>query len=96
MNCIGGTAKNVVFPKVKSGMVTIHPPFGFYQAVVKFVLTIKFLYLVVKDILEKPENVVQESKLVPQTLRIHKAKRCEVKGVYHIKFFHFAEDETSV
>ena len=41
MDGVGGTVKNVVFRKVKSGFLIIDSPFEFYQAVKNYVPAIK-------------------------------------------------------
>ena len=92
MDGVGGTVKNVVFRKVKSGFLTIYTPFQFYQAVTEYVSSIKCVYLSEEDVLEEPDNMDQESKPIGKTLRIHKVERCEVKGVYGLKFSYLAED----
>ena len=87
MDGIGGTVKNIIFRKVKSGFVTIDSPFEFHQAILKFVPSIKSVYLPDTDVLNEPENIEQESKKITETLKIHHVERFEVKGVYVLKFF---------
>ena len=93
MDGVGGTVKNIIFRKVKSGFVTIDSPFEFHQAILKFVPSIKSVYLPDTDVLNEPENIEQESKKIPETLKVHHVERFEVKGVYGLKFFYLAEDE---
>ena len=93
MDRAGGTVKNIMFRKVKSGFVTIDSPFDFYQAILKFVLSIKSFYSPDTDVLNEPENIERESKKIPETLKVHHVERFEVKGVYGLKFFYLAEDE---
>ena len=82
MDCVGGTVKNIILRKVKSGFSTIDSPFEFHQAVLKFVPSIKSVYLPDADVLNEPENIEQESKKIPETLKVHHVERFEVKGVY--------------
>ena len=93
MDGVGGTLKNIIFGKVKSGFVTIDSPFEFHQAILKFVPSIKSVYLPDTDVLNEPENIEQESKKIPETLKVHHVERFEVKGVYGLKFFYLAEGE---
>ena len=62
MDGVGGTVKNIIFRKVKSGFVTIDSPFEFHQAILKFVPSIKSVYLPDTDVLNEPKNIGQESK----------------------------------
>ena len=88
-----GSWKTSSVRKVKSGFVTIDSPFEFHQAIVKFVTWIKSVYLPDTDVLNEPENIEQESKKIPETLKVHHVERFEVKGVYGLKIFYLAEDE---
>ena len=88
-----GSWKTSSVRKVKSGFVTIDSPFEFHQAIVKFVPWIKSVYLPDTDVLNEPENIEQESKKIPETLKVHHVERFEVKGVYGLKIFYPAEDE---
>ena len=58
MDDVGGTVKNIVFHKVKSGFVTIDSPFEFHQAILKFVSSIKSVYLPDTDILNDPKSSI--------------------------------------
>ena len=82
MDGVGGTVKNIIFRKVKSGFVTINTPLEFHQAVLKFVPSIDSVYLADADILSEPENIEQESKKIRETLTIHHIERFQMKGVY--------------
>ena len=93
MDSVGGTVKNVVFRKVKSGFLTIDSPFEFYQAVKNYVPAIKCVYVSNEDVFEEPENMEQESIPIRETLKIHKIERSEMKGIYGLNFFYLAEDE---
>jgi len=77
MDGVGGTVKNIVFRKVKSGFVTIATPLEFHQAVLKYVPSIHNIYLADADVLSEPENIDQESKKIPETLKIHHVERFE-------------------
>ena len=87
MERVGGTVKNIIFCKVKSGFVMIDSPFEFHQAILKFVPSIKSVYLPDTDVLNEPENIEQESKKIPETLQVHRVERFEVKWVYGLKVF---------
>ena len=87
MDGVEGTVKNIIFCKVKSGFVTIDSPFEFHQAILKFVPSIKSVYLPDTDVLNEPENIEQESKKIPETLQVHHVERFEVKWVYGLKVF---------
>ena len=68
---VGGTVKNIIFCKVKLDFVTIDSPFEFHQAILKFVPPIKNVYLLDTDVLNKPENIEQESRAILETPKIH-------------------------
>ena len=51
MDGVGGTVKNIIFRKVRSGFVTIDSPFEFHQAILKVVSSIKSVYLPDTDVL---------------------------------------------
>ena len=93
MDGVGGTVKNIIFRKVKSGFVMIDSPFEFHQAIQKIVPLIKSVYLPDTDVLNEHENIEQESKKIPGTRKVHHVERFEVKGVNGLKFFYLAEDE---
>ena len=93
MDGVGGTVKNIIFRKVKSGFVTIDSPFEFHQVILKFVPSIKSVHLSDTDVMNEPENIEQESKNIPETLNVYQAERLEVKGVYGLKIFYQTEDE---
>ena len=85
MDGVGRTVKNIIFCKVKSGFVTIDSPFQFHQTILKFVLSVKSVYVPDADVLNEPENIEQLSKKILETLKLHHVERFEVKGV--LKFF---------
>ena len=78
MDGIGGTVKNVILRRVKSGQLVVHSPFEFFDAMTKFVLLIHSVYL--------PENIVEPGEIsmarkIDQTLKIHKLERkCSQNG----------------
>ena len=82
MDGVEGTVKNIIFGEVK-----------FHQVILKFVPLIKSVYLSDTDVLNEPENIEQESKKIPEILKVHHVERFELKGVYGLKFFYLAEDE---
>ena len=53
MDGIGGTVKNVILKKVKSGQLFVHSPLVFSEAVTKFVPSIHSVYL------PENENIVE-------------------------------------
>ena len=57
MDGVRETVKNIIFRKVKSGFVTIDSPFEFHQAMLKFVPSIKSVYVPDTDVLNEPENI---------------------------------------
>ena len=87
MDGVGGTVKIIIFRKVKSGFVTIDSLFEFHQALLKVAPSSKSVYLPNTDVLNEPENIEQESKKIPETLKVHHVERFEVKRVYGLKFF---------
>ena len=86
MDGVGGTVKNFIFLKVKSGFVTINTPLEFHQAVLKFVPSIHSVYLADADVLSEPEKIEQVSKKIPETLSIHHIERFQMKGVMPSSF----------
>ena len=90
---VGGTVKNIIFRKVKSGLVTINSPFEFYESVKNFVPSIHSIYLPDNEVIVEPKNIEQESKKIPETLQIHYIERFQVKNVYALNFFYLMEDE---
>ena len=95
MDGIGGTVKNIVFRKVKSGFLTIDSPFEFYQAIKNYVPAIKCVYISNEDVFDEPENMEQEFIPIRETLKIHKIERSEMKGIYELKLFYLAEEKKS-
>ena len=75
---VGDTVKNVIFRKVKSGKVVVYTPFKFYETATRFIPE--------SELLTEPDNMDSESKIIDKTLQIHKVERCQMKGVYYLKF----------
>ena len=93
MDGIGGTVKNVIFRKVKSGQLVVHSPFEFYEAVTKFVPSIHSVYLPENESIVEPEDISMGRKM-DQTLKIHKPERkCSQNGDIYINFFKIVDDE---
>ena len=91
MDGVGRTLKKIIFRKVKSRFVMIDSPFEFHQVILKFVSSIKSVYLPHSDVLNEAEDIEQESKKILESLKIHHVERFEVKGVYGLKSFYLVE-----
>ena len=74
MDSVGGTVKNVVFRKVKSGKVTIYSPEQFTEAVQKFITAIHSIYLLQNANIIEPKNIACAKK-IKDTLKIHKFEK---------------------
>ena len=59
MDDVGGTTKNVICRKVKSGQIVVHTPKEFSDAAMKFVLSIITVYLPRSDEIVEPESIHQ-------------------------------------
>ena len=71
MDGVGGTVKNVIFRKVKSGQVVINSSQEFSEAVKTFVPAIHGVYsLESKNIIE-PKGI-ESSRKIKETRKIHK------------------------
>ena len=57
MDGVGGTIKNVIFRKVKSGQIVVHTPKEFSDAAMKFVPSIITVYLPRSDEIIEPESI---------------------------------------
>ena len=66
MDYIGGTIKNVIFRKVKSGQIVIHTLKEFSDAAMKFVPSIITVYLPISDEIVEPESINQSITIHPQ------------------------------
>ena len=71
MDDVGGTIKNVIFRKVKSGQIVVHTPKEFSDAAMKFVPSIVTVYLPKSDEIVEPE-CINQAQPIPETLPIHK------------------------
>ena len=93
MDYVGGTIKNVIFRKVKSGQVVVHTPKEFFDAAMKFVPSIFTVYLPRSDKIVEPESIHQAPS-IPKTLSIHKfLRQINDIGDYSIEFFKAAVDQ---
>ena len=93
MDDVGGTIKNVIFRKVKSGQVVIYTPKEFFDATMKFVPSIFTVYLPRWDKIVEPESIHQAPS-IPKTLSIHKfVRQINDIGDYSIEFFKAAVDQ---
>ena len=93
MDNVGGTNKNVIFRKVKSGQIVVHTPKEFSDAAMKFVLSIITVYLPKSDEMFQPESIHQASS-IPETLLIDKfVQQINDKGDCSIKFFKTVVDQ---
>ena len=74
MDDVGGTIKNVIFRKVKSGQIVVHTPKEFSDAAMEFVASIINVSLPKSDETVEPESIHQAPS-TPETLSIHKSVR---------------------
>ena len=95
MDDVGGTIKNVIFRKVKSGQIVVHTPKEFSDAAMKFVSSIITVYLPKSDEIVEPESIHQVLS-IPETLLIHKlVRQVNSRGDCSIEFFKTAVDQES-
>ena len=93
MDGVGGTVKNVIFRKVKSGKVVIYSPQEFAEAVKKFVPAIHAVYLPESENIVKPVGI-ESARKIKDTLKIHKFERkVDPNGNKYINFYKIADDE---
>ena len=59
MDDVGGTIKNAILRKVKSGQIVVHTRKGFSDAAMKFVPSIITVYLRKSDEIVEPESIHQ-------------------------------------
>ena len=83
MDDVGGTIKNVILRKVKSGQIVVHTPKKFSDAAMKFVSSIITVYLPKLDEIFEPERIHQAPS-IPKTLSIHKFVRQINDSVYNV------------
>ena len=91
MDGVGGTVKNMIFKKVKSGHVLINTPKDFAEVAMRFVPNISTVYLPRKNIMEEPTDTA-DAPAIKGTLKMHMLKRKIVNGVPVIDFFELASD----
>ena len=93
MDGVGGTIKNVIFRKVKSGHIVVHTPKEFSEAAIKFVPSIITVYLPRSNEIVESESIHQAPS-IPETLSIHKSVRqINDRGDCSIEFFEAAVDQ---
>ena len=87
MDGVGGTVKNVVFKKVKSGQVVINSPQDFSEAVKSFVPSTNIVYLPESESIIEPKDT-ECTKKIKDTLKLHKLERkVNANGNIYIIFF---------
>ena len=93
MDDVGGTIKNVIFRKVKSGQIVVHTPKEFSDAAMKFVPSIIAVYLPKSDKIVEPESIHQ-AQSIPETLSIHKfVRQINDRGDCSVEFSKTAVDQ---
>ena len=93
MDYVGGTIKNAVLRKVKSGQIVVHTPKDFSDAAMKFVPSIISVYLSKLDEIVEPESIHQAPS-IPETLLINKfIRQINDRGDCSIEFFKTAVDQ---
>ena len=91
MDGVGGTLKNVVFRKVKSGQTVIYNPQDFVEASRQFVPSITTEFLPKEEEIVEPDDI-EDAPSIVDTLQIHKLKRCVKDRKCAIEFFKTATD----
>ena len=89
---IGGTTKNVIFSKGKSGHIIGKTPSEFADAAKKFVRSISTIYMPGSCMILESE-VIENAPFIKGTLKIHKIVRMFENGQPHLKFFELACDD---
>ena len=74
MDGVGGTVKNVIFRKVKSGQVVIYSTQEFSEAVKTLVPAIHAVYLPENENIIEPKGI-KSSRKIKETLKIHKLEQ---------------------
>ena len=93
MDYVGGTIKNVVLRKVKSGQIVVHTSKDFSDAVMKFVPSIISVYLPKLDEIVEPESIHQAPS-IPETHSIHRfVRQINDWEDCSIEFFKMAVDQ---
>ena len=96
MDGVGGTIKNVIFRKVKSGQIVVHTPKEFSDAAMKFVPSIITVYLPRSDEIVEPESIHQAPSIL-ETLSIHKfVRHINDRGDCTIEYFMTAVDQEAL
>ena len=92
MDGVGGTLKNVIFRKVKSGQVVVYTPEEFANFTNEIVPSIITIYLPKEEEIKEPSDI-QESPAIKETLTVHKwEKSLNQRNDYSINFFKTAAD----
>lgn len=93
MDGVGGTLKNVVFRKVKSGQTVVYTPEDFAKVAGNFVPSIVTVYLPKEAEIVEPKDI-DNAPLIKDTLQVHKLERyVNQRNECSIKFFKTAADE---
>ena len=74
MDGVGGTLKNVIFRKAKSGLTVVQTPEDFTKVAGKFVPSITTEYLPKEAEITEPKDI-DNAPLIQDTLQIHKLER---------------------
>ena len=91
MDGIGGTVKNVIFRKVKSGHCQVRTPIKFCEQSNKYT-NIKSLYVLQSEVPEEPEEI-KAAPGIENTLKVHKVVwKFNAQGVMYTEFFYLSED----
>ena len=85
MDGVGGTVKNVIFRKVKSGQVVIYSTQEFSEAVKTLVPAIHAVYLPENENIIEPKGI-KSSRKIKETLKIHKLERKDDPGQHVHQF----------
>ena len=93
MDDVGGTIKNVIFRKVKSGQIVVHTSKEFSDTAIKFVLSIIIVHLPRLDEIVEPESIHQAPS-IPEIFSVHKfVWNISDRGNCSIEFFKTAVDQ---
>ena len=93
MDGVGGTIKNVVFRKVKSGQTVVYTPEDFAKVAGNFVPSIATVYLPKEAEIVEPKDM-DNAPPIKDTLQVHKLERyVNQTNECSIKFFKTAADE---
>ena len=93
MDDVGGTIKNAILRKVKSGQIVVHTPKDFSDAAMKFVPSIISVYLPKLDEIVEPESIHQAPS-IPETHSIHRfVRQINDWEDCSIEFFKMAVDQ---